>query len=566
MAFDYSSVSEKLNVPNPLKIENVFRIVNGFIFAVGGAALLLQLRSKAVNGVPVSVWFTILVSLLMLLVGVGFIARALSQLRFYFGRGRPANLYGIHESEVGEKTPSDLAKFAQETLRHQAITYREPSGPLQQLLFSLLPKLIYSAQDIRYFAEVNFKNAIYMLVLLVSMLFALAGGRVGASPQQWEQVTVYIGLVYFVGALWLLVKGNDGQRVFSVNELVLLICIAIIGPILLVFNAARLPNFDWLVPFPHVYIVFFVAFLAYAVTFVALLRQQREAPSTMVSMIQEAWNVNCSPKQIMEEFARDLQDRWPEKIPNRRYVQIDPEINLSQQSGEFRCEMMQETQPFPVKSERISFASALQHPQQQMVFLLSILGAVSLLLSALAFYSTGQVLLGQINAKQGNFSAYGLMFLALGIYATRAAHTLWLKFEFSSQIVWLEMSGQFTSARLDYGNLLHDTVKSSSTAVKIETMTVRLWVANLESIIFGKDSVRYLQAMSGDNDYAQSIMRRLKSFADNQASIFAPTSSVDAERHAQLAQMNLQTQAQLRGGDESKSAALLAATGRDPEN
>jgi len=98
--------------------------------------------------------------------------------------------------------------------------------------------------------------------------------------------------------------------------------------------------------------------------------------------------------------------------------------------------------------------------------------------------------------------------------------------------------GQYVTTRLDHGNQLNDTIRSSTNVIKIESMTYRLWCANLTSATFGKDSARHIVAMAGDTNFTETMTLRLKEFALNQASIFAPVSRADLGRHAALTNLN----------------------------
>ncbi len=571
MSYDYSSASDRLNVPNPLKIENIFLLLLGTVFVVAAIMLLLMLRSQAGLGAGKGLVGALAMCVILLTIGIAMFWRALNQLRFYFGRGRPANLYAAPDLPVGVIGTSEGAQAMQETLRHQGLAYPEPTGAINPLLYSLLPDLIYSAPPIRAIAQLNFRNALVMVAMVACLILALTGGKVGLTEDKWARVSDYIGLLFLVGAVWMLAKpviAGGGSKLTPVEtnlgmkHVIGLILFAGVGPILLAFAADKLPALTWFTPYPHVYIVFGLGLLAYALFFVALLRQLRKPPQTLVTTVQEPWNINCSPKQILDEFARDMQERWPEKIPNRRYVQQDPNVDLSKQSGEFRCEMLEETQPLPVKNDPLSLGSVVADSRFQMVFLLDVMGAVSLLLAAMAFFSCGRIALGASEGEFAKLLAYGLLFGALGSYLLWAAHWLWLRFDFSSRVIWLEMSGQYTSAKMDYGNVMSDTIKTSSSAVKIEAMTFRLWTANIESVMFGKDEQRHILSMTGDNDFSQAILLRLKSFAQNQASIFAPSAPGDAARHAQLAQMN---QAVRGEGNAVTPQNVIAAVQRNEE-
>jgi hypothetical protein len=128
-------------------------------------------------------------------------------------------------------------------------------------------------------------------------------------------------------------------------------------------------------------------------------------------------------------------------------------------------------------------------------------------------------------------------------FCFKAGHPLWGRFDFVSELIWVEMNGNYQSAKLDYGNQFTDRIKSEKQVINIETMTLRVWVAQFESVSFGKHSERWLVGMRGLPDKAKYLAQHLVQFAADQSIIVAPGSGADMQKVATLGALN-----QLGGG------------------
>jgi hypothetical protein len=65
-------------------------------------------------------------------------------------------------------------------------------------------------------------------------------------------------------------------------------------------------------------------------------------------------------------------------------------------------------------------------------------------------------------------------------------------------------------------------------------MTLRVWRARIESVVFGKDSARQVTAMFSTEKEAKALSTNLVSFAGNQSVLVAPLSPQDQHRMAAL--------------------------------
>jgi len=166
MAYEYSSTSRRLDVPNPLRSENVFLFAAAAIVLAAAVYLLMISRGAMAAGngwwsaVPLVVGVILLVRAILLL------AKGLGQLRFFFGRGQPAGL----AAELGQDQAgiSEEGAALRETLRQNALTYSEPQGALSGLLFSWIPDLIFAPPRIQQVTQRQFQTALALLATALS--------------------------------------------------------------------------------------------------------------------------------------------------------------------------------------------------------------------------------------------------------------------------------------------------------------------------------------------------------------------------------------------------------------
>ena len=136
------------------------------------------------------------------------------------------------------------------------------------------------------------------------------------------------------------------------------------------------------------------------------------------------------------------------------------------------------------------------------------------------------------------YASLGFALLVLSNYCFSSGHMLWGRLDFTSQITWIEMYGNYQSGKLDYGNILNDRIKSEKNIVNIENMTLRVWVSELETVSFDKTSARFIVGMRGLPEQSAYLARLLTEFAANQSVVITPTSIEDIQKLTKLAAMN----------------------------
>lgn len=532
MAYEYSGQGSKLDFPNPFYAENWFYACATGIALTGALILLIQSRHSITSHHGLASWLPLLIGLGLLLMGLRFGARMLAQLRFFFGRSEPVGLTReLNQDQAGR---SEGSEFLKKILRQNALEYVEPTGPLNGLLYAWIRDLIFSPPVLQNTAQRQFQTAIAILVTLISFIVAWAGF---SDPK----AAAWMGLFYFLYSIFLLVRPLDYQsraRV-SMNGLVVLILIAIFAPVVLPLFADQLPDITWLSLEGQTLFLLLASLLAVALYFLALMRQMNQPPRTDMARETAALSMNCHPKQLLDELDRNLQDSWIDRIPNRRYARILPVVQGN--TGTFSANLIEETQPMPAERERLGLAAALSLPRFRWIAMLEGLGVLMVLLGVVWLVLFGaQFDPENIQPHLLSMLTLGIAMLALCSYCLKVGHALWARFDFTSRLVWVEMEGNFQETAFNFGNDLTSQLKTSKRIINIETMTLRVWAAELDTVVFGKRGQRAIIGLRGVPDYARQMVGHLTDFAHAQSIIVAPTAEVDLKKADVLAAMSAQ--------------------------
>lgn len=549
MSYIYNSKDNRFDFPNPYRIENLFYFVASAVL-IGGALILLASARGSLGSGSVVATLPLIGGVGLLVLGLRYAARAMSRLRFFFGRGQPRNLAAeLKVDQVGESKDAAVLK---DLLRHSSLAFPEPTGPINGALYSFIPHLIYAPTRIQRVAQRQFQNALAIAVSLLSLLVSLIGAT--GSTANW------LGLFYFCLALFYLIKpletGAEGQSSLGFKGLVVLILTAVLGPVAvpLVTHGMQLPN--WLPSMGQAGLLMVVTEVAIGLFFLALMRQTvATPPDANMSMVQGTVTMNSHPKQLQDELERCMQERWVASLPNRRYARATPEVSLNERSGSFVGDLLEESQPVPRSELRgLSLATCFSEPRYQWLAWLNtygigvmVMAIVSLIAFCTMFYRSGEA----PNLGVSAAATLGVALLIVGGFCFRAGGVLWGRFDFVSKLVWVEMKGNFQAAQMDFGNQFTDRIKTQKQVINVESMTLRVWVAELETTAFGKDSPRYILGMRGLKDEADALHAHLTQFGQQQSMVIAPTSNVDLQRAQALGVMNQV------GGTPSPAAVAL---------
>jgi zinc-ribbon domain len=533
MTYEYSSRAQRLDFPNPFRIENWFRAIAALLLIGTGLYALFMARENLNTQLDRYALAPILTGLFMLVLGLDHARVALSRLRFFFGRGKPAGLADeLNEKQVGD---AKGASWVKAVMRENVIPVEEPTGALNGLLYSVLRPLIWAPQQIQWLAQRQFQTGLTLIVTLVGLLVAMASLASGKD-------LAWVGLFFFVFAAFLLFKpleqGAQAQAGIGMRGLIALVVVAIFAPVLLHYASNSLPDIGWLDLSRQALILLGCALLAVLIFFFAVLRQMVEPPQTTMACELTTMSMNAPPNQLLDEVDREMQRGWEEQIPNRRYARHIPQAIGA--SGPFNGELLEETQPMPREDMRsVNFARAFAEPRFQWLTALSALGVLftAVMAITLILFASRTAAHDPDPGKWKYLFFAGGMF-SLALFCLRAGHMLWARFDFVSRLTWVDFNGNFQRAQTAIGAQFTDRVRTEKEIVSINDMTLRVWVAEIDTVTFGRDSERRVVGLRGRPDLAASLSEHLRNFATEQSSVDMPTSQRDAQKIAAINTLN----------------------------
>jgi hypothetical protein len=534
VSYEFNAANGRFEISNPYRLENVVLLFCGGVATITALYMLLGART-GIASAEANALRAVVVGVVLLFVGLGFIGKALTQLRYYFGRGRPHDL--SNPDDPATRDSRGRAAWLKESLRQNSLVYSEPRGPISGLLHHLIGNLIFAPREVRFMAEVQFFNALFTVALLLCILVGWMLYPEG-SATDWIAVFVAAALAR---PLIRRISGAQGAVVARApaNKLtvVLMALIPILGPPLLAKIATFLPDISAYHIARTVMICLLILLVTQGLFFAALLQQLLPQPAINMSCEQRTLSLNGNPAKLFEELERLLQTRWTETIPNRAYSAVRPPDVVSGQSGSFAAELLQETQPTPdgALDQGGPISEALTQSRTRSVAALLLLGALTFVAGTIAA-ATARLSVAE-HAQIAHFvssSILAVVLLVAALYALRSAHLLLGRVDFSSTLLWIEFAGTYEEAEINVGNQLTTALSSTKKVINVETMTLRVWVAELTSVILQKDGSRDLIGMRGRPDLAAYYADHLTNFARQMSSVVAPVSQADQARIAAL--------------------------------
>jgi len=532
MSYDYSSESRRLELPNPYRVQNLFLFISAAALIAGGVLALLLARGTLQGAQPG--WRALaplIVGVALLASGLGTAAVAARRLRFFFGRGRPAPL--APEIGPGVTGSSKKADALRETLRQGGLEYPEPHGAFNGLLYHLMPRLITAPFGVQLQMQKQFFNAIALLATLVSFGVSwFVFGTAVARP--------WIAAGYCAFGAWFLLRPlvTDDRARMNTSTFIALIAAAILAPVLVALAGPRLP----LLPISlevQTFAMLCASLIAVGLILAALLAQTGAQPTTERSREQATLALNAPPGALLDELDRRFQQQWTEGIPNRRYIRLEPQIELARGSGQFAAELFEETQPMPVAGTVApGFGSAFAHPRHRWLAALDLyatlltIAGVLLALGWVRAQAEGTSFMGDAPAQLP--VGLALIFGLVAAFCSKAAAAIWGRFDFESTLVWVEMMGTWTASSIGTGNAWNSKLNTQNQVVRTEAMTLRVWRARIESVVFAKDDARQIVAMFSTQKEARELVDHLAGFGQAQSVFVAPGAAADSSRLAAL--------------------------------
>ena len=536
MSYEFSSEGDRLNLPNPFRVENWFRFSAAALLFVGGLAALLLSRHNLSTHRGLWAFLPLALGVFLLGSGINYARMGMMQLRFYFGRGQPLGLAAEILASNQDGTTKE-AEDLQHRMRSGALWFREPQGALNGLLYSLIPALIYAPEPIRQLTQSQFQSGLALLATLLSFLVAAVGFDNTSD-------CVWVAFLFFGFTCFLLLRPMDGgaRQAASLSPagLIGLLLVAVFAPILVPLISRRLPDLSWFPLITQTFALMICAGIAVLLFFVALVQQTVIPPKTSMGTELATVSINGQPKQLLDELERQMQHRWVEQIPNRRYVRHTPRVEG--QSGQFTGQLFEETQPLPREDmRRINFKSAFSEPRYRWLVSLNAYGVVLVAVSVFCLLWFAVEFSSSIGERQTatlGWATFGVAMLAVGAYCLRVGHKLWARFDFLSKLVWVQFDGNFQRSRMNLGAQFSDRVRTESDVIAVNDMSVRVWVAEIDSVTFDRDHRRMIVGMRGLPDEAREIRQLIEQCAQQQTIVVAPTSQRDIEKIALAGALN----------------------------
>jgi hypothetical protein len=495
---------------NPLRTHNLFVGGAAALLAIAAIVVLVGVRGQLGGGGRLPSVVSIGVALALLAAAGNYLRAVLSQLHIHYGADWPQPL---------AESPQRIS----ELLRQQSLDHPEPHGPVSGLLYSLVPALLFAPMPLRLGAEWQFRGVVSLVCLLLGLTLIMILGVPG-SAGSGQGVLDWVGLLFLAMVLMTLVMpmASDptnaaADSLLNVGWLSRLVVFSLIIPVLMVVLVPNVPRIDAFSPFPHVFVVIVLALAVQVLYFAAIVTHLPSPPDDAVTAIQDTWSFSCNPVQICEEFSRAMSEATPQGGGTRVYLRNDAKVALPAAAGSFRGESLVETAP--QVSTIGSGDDVPRHPSGGRPAMLVIDG---LGLALAAGMAVAGVVLGQdlaAGAVPTQAVIYFVVCWALGIYAFRSVRLLWERFDFRSRLIGFEIVGHYSAVQVGQGNAVHGNIHAQSQMVQVDSMTFRLWVAELHSVAFGKDAPRLMVALAGEPAVAQSLHERLKLFTLKHAAL-----------------------------------------------
>jgi hypothetical protein len=500
--------------PNPYKFENFALLIIGLITFAAGIVILLGVRSQFNPSNAAKLLLPLFLAVFFMGFGIKMVLNMLGQLKLVFDVDHPLPLAQIIPDGIsGTSEPAERIK---DQIRKNTLDYLTPTGAINNLLVFLVPNIVYAPVQLQSITRFRFAN--FVSTVLITLSFAFCYFLMGATP-----FANWLGAIYGAIALFWMVRGLKRSQRVQIESLPLvgIVVISVFLPIFFLFYGQKLPTldnyeFNW-----HVTTIM-AALIGIHTLFILSLRQHFYRPeNTPPAQIQTTAAVNFNPSEFLGEFERTTKQYQGAGLPNRRYIYTPLQLDQAQESGQFRIDMLEETQPEPFVPEGST---------SRRVWLMS-LSLVGVLSACILVWLGYDLALNQPSFEERvRKVAWFAVTFAITLSALRAGHILWGRFDFESTLMWLEMSGVYQTATARSGNEMTGNFSTKKKLVNVENLSLTVWVADIRSVAFGMEDERSIGAISGPRQKAEHLFSAMQQFGQRQSIIIAPNSSTDLHR------------------------------------
>lgn len=591
MAYDFGS--QTLGIKNPFKKEGLFKAIAGVLVALLGVFTLIQVASE-LKADKVVGWTYVVIGFYLLLGGIRHTSVGFIQLfRYFVGRSVPTSLAenkspSEQESAIYERSALqyDAKTLHSMMMGRKNTTFVEPVGFLGRFVHSIFPKLTFLPHPLRMMAQEIAGMVINYLTGIVSFLivfFIVTAGLAGETSELFAMPIMGTLLLLYLVTSWSsaartiqrtggAVLKSSGGASFGI-----IIAVSILVPIV-----AGVYLDEWVIVSDQTKQIFtetsgiFNAWanlglltLSTLIVLAAVLpllftRMAKASPQTEVSEYRENMQESVHPNEVFINIENIvLANRRYKEMPNRIYREFDPKlVEQSDGKGSFNGQLLIETQPALAEEDNTP-------NQDDKKTILSIIGQVMFVISAISFYYLGQNIISAMTAFDGWKSATNNENLTLFLQALSSAtftlfawltfksaakildaasHLFWGEMHFTSLLMHLNTEGTYTESKLSTGMSIHDSTRSENTVVR-SSITPWIITTRIKTSIFATSGMknleqpRYIMSMAKNDQELNGIVGEIKTFLKEREAIAAITNERDLSNASQIHQINQQSRA-----------------------
>jgi hypothetical protein len=554
--FEYGSSG--FSIKNPFRLEGLLYIARGLATTALGGLLIFSLRggidsqALADPGLAQAVLLVRLVGgALLLAMGLAAFGLGLFKaLRFYVGRGAPADLTGPAQSPpvLGE---ANLAEMLRKRINPLFV---EPEGLLARAVHSIFPKLLFMPWPVRNATVRLVTGLVYTALALLLLGIVVFSGSIGLTPIKGDALVNWLSLVAaaFILLIWVRICPRRSDWLTAVTlpkasvwGIVLLVVAAILLPV--GFSAVA-GNME--LPLPPVSAAGWLLWMTVggvvvtaAGIFMAILRMSDSRSLTEVSEFREHWAESLHPMDIFRAFDMVMADNRYLEIPNREYMTEDARLKLqgSSDKGDFRGESLVEIQPQPTSLNLTgAFTSARA----------GVLCASHLAAMGAAFWLY-MGLSGIRDFSAATISGALVAPLVLWLFATigvRIANLYLAEVPFQSHLIHFFAEGTYTESKISTGMAITDSTRSENVLVR-SNLTPWIFLSALTTSTFAVsgsrnlEQMRYVLDIRKDDPFLRGIVAALRTFIDSRQMIADVRSTSDLQSAGGIHSLNATSRA-----------------------
>jgi hypothetical protein len=515
--------------PNPFKVANFFHWATVFAVVMVAMWLGFEATSATAETTPIESVVKMLSTIFLLIVAILHGAWAMKYSYFAIAPNNIGLLGGAHPD-----TPVDFL----ERLMVNGIPIKDPpKNTLANYLYRKVPNLRYVPELIRAYAFLHWVRTLMAAGTLISFIAAMVATR-GQPGQPVIALAYFIFISYWIArptsGLIRLVRGSldvpsreykASTRSSGTTMLIALLLAPLVSRLVLRLYGAKFEAWD-IAPVltPAFCVVLLLASLLTGIfSFMALVRQVKDLSGTRARLDERTMGMFQADVQLpftrLDSWSRsNLGEHSIYKLPTRRLLVIDTSVDKNSTNGSFKGARLEESIPkasFGDASDSFfeAFGNAWRSARHRPLVLLDMVG-LALIIGMLTM--TVLLIKGVVDSQTGFITTYIIFVLGLfaaAEHAFSAAHQLWQRFEFISEVISVKFEGTYSNdtqvirdqMSTDVG-LLRVGSEYISTISSVRGANLKVSRFTVKSICFQIDEVRYPMDISATTNANNEII------------------------------------------------------------